>query len=104
MKKSFLWILQKKTSLRYWDSDDSPAKAEESQVEAQQSGHHMSDKGTGLTGVEVDPEPHSQQQGKHLTCHKVNLHRGTRKNTVTGVWNLDDSKNTDSWSWVKFWD
>lgn len=58
------------------DSEDSPAKAEESQVEAQQSGHHMSNKGTGLTGVEVDPEPHSHQQGKQLTSHKVNLHRG----------------------------
>lgn len=58
---------------------DSPAKAEESQVEAQQSGHHMSDEGTGLTGVEVEPEPHSHQQGKKLTCHKVNLHKGTHK-------------------------
>lgn len=62
---------------------DSPAEAEESQVEAQQSGHHMSDKGTGLTGVEVEPKPHSHQQGKQLTCHKVNLHRGThRKSSI----------------------
>lgn len=62
---------------------DSPAKAEEGQVEAQQSGHHMSDERTGLTGVEVDPKPHSHQQGKQLTCHKVNLHRGTHQYTVT---------------------
>ena len=60
-------------------SSDSPAEAEESQVEAQQSGHHMSDERTGLTGVEVDPKPHGHQQGEQLTCHEVNLHRGTRK-------------------------
>lgn len=57
-------------------NSDSPAEAEESQVEAQQSGHHMSDERTGLAGVEVDPKPHSHQQGEQLTRHKVNLHRG----------------------------
>lgn len=59
-----------------WDkqSSDSPAKAEESQVEAQQGGHHMSDERTGFAGVEVDPKPHGHQQREQLTCHKVNLH------------------------------
>ena len=37
----------------------------------------MSDERTGLTGVEVEPKPQSHQQGKELTCHKVNLHRDT---------------------------
>lgn len=54
---------------------DSPAKTEESQVGAQQGGHHMSDEGTGLAGMEVDPEPDGHQQGEQLTCHKVNLNR-----------------------------
>ena len=54
---------------------DSPAKTEESQVGAQQSGHHMPDEGTGLAGMEVDPEPDGHQQGKQLTCHKVNLNQ-----------------------------
>lgn len=92
--------------LRDKQSSDSPAKAEESQVEAQQSGHHMSNERTGLTGVEVEPKPHSHQQGEQLTCHKVNLHRGTHKHSVTDVWNQDESRMTDSWSWVyaRFWD
>lgn len=59
------------------ESGDSPAEAEESQVEAQQRGHHVSDEGTGLAGVEVDPKPHSHQEGKQLTRHEVNLRRGT---------------------------
>ncbi len=46
---------------RYKTSSDSPAEAEESQVEAKQSGHHMSDERTGLTRVEVDPKPHGHQ-------------------------------------------
>ena len=66
------------TELQDTQSGDSPAKAEESQVEAQQSRHHMSDKGTGLAGVEVEPKPHSHQQGKQLTCHKVHLSRDTK--------------------------
>ena len=65
-------------------SSDSPAKAEESQVEAKQSGHHMSNEGTGLTGVEVDPKPHSHQQGEQLTGHKVNLHRGDTQKRCYG--------------------
>lgn len=82
------------TRKELWDkqSTDSPAKAEESQVEAQQSGHHMSDERTGLAGVEVEPKPHSHQQGEQLTRHKVNLHRGTYKNNVIDVWDPDDSK------------
>lgn len=54
---------------------DSPAKTEERQVEAQQSGHHVSDEGTGLAGMEVDPEPDGHQQGEQLTRHKVDLSR-----------------------------
>lgn len=50
-----------RTELRDKQRGDSPAKAEESQVEAQQSGHHMSDEGTGLTGMKVDPKPNSHQ-------------------------------------------
>lgn len=50
----------------------------------------MSDEGAGLTGVEVEPEPHSHQQGKKLTCHKVNLHTGTHRYTVT-----EEAKETD---------
>lgn len=60
-------------------SSDSPAEAEESQVEAQKSGHNMSDERTGLTGVEVDPKPHGHQQGEHLTRNKVNLHRDIQR-------------------------
>lgn len=33
----------------------------------------MSDERTGLTGVEVDPKPHSHEQGEQLAGHKVNL-------------------------------
>lgn len=54
---------------------DSPAEAEEGQVKAQQSGHDVSDEGTGLSGVEVDPKPHGHQQGEQLTRHEVDLHR-----------------------------
>lgn len=54
---------------------NSPAEAEEGQVKAQQSGHHVPDKGTGLAGVEVDPKPHGHHQGEQLTRHKVNLHK-----------------------------
>lgn len=67
-----------RTELRDKQRGDSPAKAEESQVEAQQSGHHMSDEGTGLTGMKVDPKPNSHQQGKQLACHKVNLRTETQ--------------------------
>lgn len=63
--------------MRMAPSGDSPAEAEESQVEAQQRGHHVSDEGAGLAGVEVDPKPHSHQEGKQLTRHKVHLRRGT---------------------------
>ena len=72
--------------LRDKQSSDSPAKAEESQVEAQQSGHHMSDERTGLTGVEVDPKPHSHQQGEQLTRHKVYLHtKGTHTKVMSEI-------------------
>lgn len=70
--------------VRIKHSGDSPAEAEESQVEAQQRGHHVSDEGTGLAGVEVDPKPHSHQEGKQLTRHKVNLRRGTNGRSVMG--------------------
>lgn len=80
------------TRKELWDiqSDDSPSKAEESQIEAKQSGNHMSDKRTGLTRVEVEPKPHSHQQGEQLTCHKVNLHGETRRNNVTCMYDITD--------------
>lgn len=81
-------------------SSDSPAEAEESQIEAQQSGHHMSDEGTGLTGVEVEPEPHGHQQGEQLTCHEVYLHRHTTTTGLAHVWNREESKKINRSSWI----
>lgn len=43
----------------------------------------MSDEGTGLARVEVEAKPHCHEQGEQLTCHKVNLHRGTSENDVS---------------------
>lgn len=53
----------------------SPAKAEESQIEAQQRSDYMSDEGTCLAGVQVESEPEGRCQGKELACHKVYLMR-----------------------------
>lgn len=53
----------------------SPAKAEERQVEAQQRGHDMPDKGTGLAGVQIEPKPAGCEQGKELAGHKVHLRK-----------------------------
>ena len=50
-----------------------PAKAEKSEVQSQQSGHHMPDEGAGLSGVQVETEPEGCEQGKQLTHHKVHL-------------------------------
>lgn len=66
---------------------DSPAEAEQGQVEAQQSRHHVSDERAGLTGVEVDPKPHGHEQGEQLAGHKVNLQRGKQKDQ-TGLENV----------------
>lgn len=59
----------------------SPAEAEEGQVEAQQCGDNMSDKGTSLAGVQVEPKPAGREQGKELAGHKVHL-RKTEINRV----------------------
>lgn len=59
--------------------DALPAEAEQSQVQAQEGGHHVSDEGTGFTGMEVDPEPHSHEQSDQLTRHEVHLHTGSRR-------------------------
>lgn len=53
----------------------SPAEAEEGQVEAQQRGHDMPDKGTGLAGVQIEPKPAGCEQGKELAGHKVHLRK-----------------------------
>ncbi len=57
----------------------SPAKAEECKVDAQQCGHHMPHKRTGLAGVQIKPEPHGREQGTELTYYKVHLK--TKKHT-----------------------
>lgn len=74
--------VMRRTSCGIYRGSDSPAKAEESQVQAQQSCHHMPDEGTGFSGVEVNSKPHGHQQGKQLTCYKVNLHREAHKTSM----------------------
>ena len=69
---------RKMTGEEATEERDSPAEAEESQVEAQQRGHHVSDEGAGLTGVEVQAEPHGRQQGKQLAHYKVHLEKRQR--------------------------
>lgn len=50
-----------------------PSEAEESEVESQQSRHHVSDEGTGFTGMEEETKPEGRQQSTELTDHKVHL-------------------------------
>ena len=69
------------TAVEYFDllSDQisvfSPAEAEESKVESQQRGHHMSDDRTGFTGMEEETKPEGRQQSTELTNHEVHLQR-----------------------------
>ena len=69
------------TAVEYFDllSDQisvfSPAEAEESKVESQQRGHHMSDDRTGFTGMEEETKPEGRQQSTELTHHEVHLQR-----------------------------
>ena len=67
------------TAVEYFDflsnqiSVFSPAEAEESEVESQQGGHHVSDDWTGFTGVEEETKPEGRQQSAELTHHEVHL-------------------------------
>lgn len=58
----------------------SPAKAEEGKVDAQQCGHHMPHKRTGLAGVQIEPEPHGREQGTELTYYEVHLKTNKKHN------------------------
>lgn len=64
-----------------------PAKAEKSEVQSQQSGHHMPDEGAGLSGVQVETEPEGCEQGKQLTHHKVHL-KSEEKGELGTLWGL----------------
>lgn len=55
------------------EDKDSPAKAEESKVDAQQCGHHMPHKRTGLAGVQIESEPNCREQSTELTYYEVYL-------------------------------
>lgn len=63
----------------------SPAEAEEGQVEAQQCGHDMPDKGTGLAGVQIEPKPAGCDQSKELAGHKVHLRKTRDMQSETEV-------------------
>lgn len=45
----------------------------------------MPDERTGLTGVEIEAEPESREQGKQLAHHKVHLGEETKESVKTLV-------------------
>lgn len=57
----------------------SPAEAEQSEVDSEQSSHHVSDEGTGFTGMEEETKPEGREQSTELTNHKVYLQKNTKK-------------------------
>lgn len=61
-----------------------PAEAEEGEVESQQSRHHMSDEGTGFTGMKEETKPKGRQQSAELTHHKVYLQTERDEDTPGG--------------------
>lgn len=73
------------------EAKDSPAKAEESKVDAQQCGHHMPHKRTGFAGVQIESEPYCREQSTELTYYKVHLkekdgHKERIKQLFSALW------------------